>query len=231
MADNFWLGLLLKLTDQDIASIGTAAPLEPARRLISACEAEDDFSAGRQCFWSCLSVREQASQVPGFATDAQFKSLARLFRLCMTEVQPGPTRSRLAFAVSRVYAQFARGIVHVFLGSDKPSEPAGLTIGNNFWEAELPVLQLRKAQGIVTEILVHVQGSTTTWEDLDVPLWRRDFHPSLDDPVTRPSFIEAGWSQEQWDQWRQEEPRRKPLTLRKLRGLVSKFRSKIHSFV
>lgn len=121
-------------------------------------------------FWSCFEARIKAQhellQRDG-AMDHSYPFISFLFALCTVlrnEVDGGVYTSQMtmvSYAISRVYASLARGTALVFLSTDKPTEPTGITLGNNFWEAELPVLQANKAHGIIHDILALVNTRPT----------------------------------------------------------------------
>jgi len=115
--------------------------------------------------------------------------------------------------------------VQLYLSSDKDSEGVGLTVNNNLWCAELPTL---KAASVEISVFLYSDG---TWRgpvnlnDLDIPVWRRNWHP-LDNDIHRSSFVEPHYNITDFDSWRLA-PARPYISLSYLRALVARL---VHKF-
>ena len=174
------------------------------------------------CFWSGRAARVRAKAQLDALTDMDVPPLAWMW-------QQQPPSSATSFAISRWYAGLACRTAHVFLSSDKPAEATGLTVGINFWEAELPVLCARLHQNLLARIVFHVHNADTdTWALPIVgvhalpdalPVYRRVCH-DLDEPSVHPSFVTDEKTQAEWDAWRVRPPRR-GCSLRVLRACVA----------
>jgi len=230
------------LTEDDVSFLGTSHALPHidvvhglARKWMSTPpNVEHAFWTGMVARQHCVVQRNQMSLWRD--ADCPFTSL--LFDLCVAvrESQGGrhcAALTLISYAISRLYASMARGTVHVFISSDKPTEPPGLTPGNNFCEAELPVLQDLVHQGLVDDILVYTYTAQSGWAngtpfaDIDLPIWRRTWHPLLDPLETKSSFVLQYTTQAEWDAWRLEPPRTFT-TLCALRRIVTHWKALCH---
>lgn len=137
--------------------------------------------------------------------DSDCSVLRELFVACTRE------KVDRGFELSRAYASFAkRGLITVYLGSDKDSEPIGFHIGNNFWSAELPYLRQLLRQGVIDDVIFKlvseekvVRELSLQHDDLHLPLWRRQWHPH-DGEERKDSFV---WEDTDWENWRRAPPR------------------------
>ena len=170
---------------------------------------------------AAATVAETGPVVTGVVrciTDAQHEGVASLFRCCSL-VQPllrclsgsghgdaaaAAAAARAGYAASSVYASGARGDAHVYVGSDKASEACGFHVGNNLWEAELPVLRRLQDRGLVHRIVLHTAHPISPRR---MPLWRRQWHPALDAAERRLRFVGHCRVQREWDEWRERPPR------------------------
>lgn len=157
------------------------------------------------CFWSCRPGKEMARNDADSFTDEDCLVLKRLFTYC------SENKLNYGFALSQAYASFAcGGVISVYMGTDKASEPVGFHVGNNFWCAELPYLRQLLRAGKISDIVFKIveEGSvkreiSVTRDVVDLPLWRRDWHPQ-DGAETKASFV---WDDTDWESWRKVPPR------------------------
>lgn len=141
----------------DMDSIGTRDETQVAKAfksLVRELEAEG-FSNGEgkpRNFWSGDLARGIAYADEGFLSDSKIPTISVLFDLCWLIQQSEADSKRndlyslLPSAISSLYALDAKDPIHVFLSSNKSSEPPALQAGNHFWEGELPVLIRRANQ-------------------------------------------------------------------------------------
>ena len=228
--------VLLSLNQVDVESID-----EDAKHATPNAQAFLDFCSTRivrepHCFWSgrTAKLRAQAAKPEQYRSDAEVPFVATLFRTCMSlECVSPQQRRQISFAISRVYALYSEGPhALVYLSSDKPTESAGLTVGTNFWEAELPVLSRMVSVGRLTALQYFVYDQTlsrwTTREQVDtLPIYRRYAHP-LDPLSVLGSFVEDRFGQNDYDMWRLTAPRR-AIILGRVRSIVAIWTGKRHS--
>jgi hypothetical protein len=236
-----------ELTTADVDVLGTSAenkaenkasPASKFRHFVYEQEHKNinAFRNVPHCFWSGIQARARANVLAreGKAvTDSSYPFISFLFAVCSTIRSEaggvyGGHETLISFAISRIYASFAQDLALVFLSSDKPSEPTGITLGNNFWMAELPVLQANKHNGKITDIKVSI-NTNSIWETysfnelLFLPLWRRSWH-MLDDIKHKPSFVTQKMETADWEAWRTAPPR-KPITVYTLFHICRKWKT------
>ncbi|AHC55133.1 hypothetical protein D1R32_gp416 [Tunisvirus fontaine2] len=204
--------LFARLTQRDFVSVGTGEETDVALEFLRLVqENEPDIGKkGEHRFWSGMEAKKQS--VKGTVSDADYPYISYLFGLCKENGQYSKQMVLVSFMISSCFAYFSRGVAHVFLSSDKPTEEAGLTTGTNFMEAELPVLQRLKRRGKISGIFV--SRFTSGWtepqelnESFDIPVWRRNWHP-MDGEQTKKSFVWQNMTQDDWEEWRKTEPRK-----------------------
>lgn len=174
------------------------------------------------CFWCCKEGRTKALLETQFVTDSGYPIIKLLFEYCTLIKEQVGKREKymtlLSFGISRLFASYAKRDVpqdiHVFMSSDKSIENTGFHIGNNFWMAELPVLHDFLRNNYITDIILHICEKGQWSHDLSIkhdiinlPLWRRKWHP-LDGKSTIKSYVDDNFTQNEWDQWRKEPPRK-----------------------
>lgn len=146
-------------------------------------------------FWNGQLGKEKAKETSCLAySDSSIPSTHIMFKLSQMidnqEELSGqqPYLFRMAGNInSAIFALQARGVVDVFLSSDKPSEKPGLTVGNHFWEYEFPVLENLRQREIVDQIRFHVfdegqwkQGDLNDYQFSHLlRLYRRQAYPSI----------------------------------------------------
>jgi hypothetical protein len=212
-----------------VQSIGTAQPTRAASAFGALFDTYASIPGGREyAFWCGRQGRQEAASRPDLWKDSDCRFVSLLFDLLALVRRLGggahsDAMTRAFFAVSRAHAAGAQGVSHIFLASDKPTEPPGLTQGTNLYEAELPVLRHLQRTGRISAIIVYTHDSDGAWSNgsnldaVDLPVWRRTWHP-LDGEAAKPSFVEQHMTEEQWTQWRCAPPRR-PVMLSALREL------------
>lgn len=157
------------------------------------------------CFWSCQPGKEMAQRDVYSFTDEDCLVLKRLFAYC------SKIKLDYGFALSKAYASFAaQGVISVYMGTDKLSEPVGFHIGNNFWSAEFPYLRRLLREGKIADIILKIveEGKikreiSVSKDTIDLPLWRRNWHPH-DGEERKKSFV---WKNNDWQSWRKAPPR------------------------
>jgi hypothetical protein len=188
------------------------------------------------CFWSGIAAKKYVLANTHIRTDYDYQIINLLFELCeMIRADNGDQHSKqmtlVSYAISGCYTHLCTGTVHLYLSSDKQSEPVGLTVNNNFWCGELPILQQLRMKGIVDNIVVHLHHDVDVdvdpnvdinvdptfdydhnqcvsfgFDQLDVPVWRRSWHP-LDSMDHKLSFVVQGMTDDQYEEWRMLRPR------------------------
>lgn len=131
-------------------------------------------------FWSGAEAKKKAKeeyQKTGELSDAEVPALVVLFNIVSIFEKefymPLSANSGLSDAyknlavilpdaLSRLYASESEGEANVYISSDKSSEPAALTMGNNFWNAELQTLQRREKPAPIW-IHLHNPHSADPW--------------------------------------------------------------------
>lgn len=195
------------------------------------------FSNKLPCFWSCKEGRNQAKKFIECCTDDQCPIIKELFDYCKSTNRHDEFMTELSYAISRIYTNHIRNIqkdnkiIHVFMGSDKKSEATGFHVGNNFWMAELPILQKLLFDNIITDIILHIydydgnhiKDYSIKNDEIDLPLWKRNWHP-LDDVSTKRSYVDGITLQEDWDKWRNYPPR-PYITYSKLKNIIYKWKT------
>jgi hypothetical protein len=196
------------------------------------------FSDKLPCFWSCREGRNKAKEYKECCTDDECPIIKSLFDYCKSTGRHDEYMTELSYAISRLYALNIKNIkkdnkiIHVFMGSDKKSEITGFHVGNNFWKAELPILQNLLCENIINDIILHVydyEGNhirdySIKNDDIDLPLWRRNWH-ILDDISTKNSYVDGITTQEGWDKWRTY-PSRPYITYSKMKDIIMRWKSK-----
>ena len=120
------------------------------------------------------------------------------------------------------------------MGSDKRSEATGFHIGNNFWSAELPILQEMLWEGKIDGlklVILDADGNISknidvATDHVDIPLWRRTWH-HMDSEQSKKSFVDGLIHQHEWDAWRLEPPR-PSLTYARMKYFIAKWRNIIN---
>ena len=194
-----------------------------------------------RCFWAGTQARSKALKEENYITDTMHPIIGKLFNIC-SEIRVHNGHSEqltlISYAISKAYASYSRGIVKIFISSDKLSESPCLTVGTNFWEAELPVLRHLERQNLVKlnvylhigDLISHTDCSVSSLETanrywigpfthLSLPVVRRQWHPL--DYGCRDSFVVQGMNQDDYDNWRSRPPR-KYTSMAMLRKCVSK---------
>lgn len=236
----------------DINTIGTQNATRKASIFTNYIENIDGgFNDLIPCFWSCKDGKIEAMKQKEFSTDQDHPIIKLLFEYCTIirknieqiyheknfKDDSGNNMKKIynlmtqfSYGVSRIYARRVKNFtknnqtIHVYIGTDKATEPPGFHIGNNFWKAELPVLQSFLHDGIIQDIILHIAqyngslcdgyGYNPNWklslsmfnDDINIPLWRRNWHP-MDNLESSKSFTRPDMSQHDWNKWRLEPPR------------------------
>ncbi|HET9843772.1 MAG TPA: hypothetical protein VFP93_03850, partial [Gammaproteobacteria bacterium] len=244
--------ILVNFTQADADSIGSGKETSNALKFIDLMKGleKSGFNGTRNMpinFWSGNIGRTRAHLNPQQEfSDSEVTSLVVLFDLCgliqkfeSKSAQQDPNfkktlSSLLPEALSKLYANEARGNVNVYMASDKLSELSGLTAGNNFWNAELPTLQSLLHLGKVKAILVHTYDhATKSWKspvnindrEADViNIVRRCSHPGSGKlPAdTDPQLFVQDRSQKEYEVWCNTASARSLIQLGKLRKFTSK---------
>jgi hypothetical protein len=236
-----WLDIHLpEMTLEDINSIASPNPTKLVEEFSHQIYSIKDGMINKlPCFWSCREGKLEATAHQEFATDNDYPIIRELFAYCSAakmRVDYNETiMTALSYGISRIYAlnvkNFPGTKVHVFLGSDKSSELTGFHVGNNFWKAELPVLQDLLHREMIEDIILHVCDNGI-WartisiknDTINLPLWRRNWHP-LDGEHTKNSYVNSNFTQEDWNTWRSAPPRTY-ITFSRLRYFAQIWRKK-----
>lgn len=201
----------------DIKSIGTDNSTKLASELeLYINNLNIEIPDKMPCFWCCKDGRKKALLQEELITDDKIPIIRLLFEYCKF-IREKTTRNNsrmvlFSYSISRLYALYARkssiNPVYVFLSSDKSIEATGFHIGNNFWEAELPVLQNLLNKGFISDIIFNIYDIDDSerilsikHDTIDLPLWRRKWHP-MDGENTKISFVDSSFTQKEWDEWR-----------------------------
>jgi hypothetical protein len=175
-------------------------------------------------FWSGMKGREKAHAQANELSDSSVPSVCLLFDIC-SEIQKAEHQdnylhlsSVLPEIISRVYASKAQGVVNVYVSSDKNSEDPGLKIGNNFWSAELPILQFLKQNKKVSKVNIHLYHPLNNqWEVIDfhskkssyIPILRRTAHTVISHSKDDIKKFEYYRPEQEFKKWCEiSEPRR-----------------------
>lgn len=218
-------GLFSQVTSTDYDSL-CHSPTPLASKLLA--EAKRWIPAGPHSFWAGRAARQRACLTPYAESHVPFMSF--LFIWCQRYIKKNKSDSvkLLFFTISRLFARTTIGLASVFLSSDKPSEEPGLTVGTNFWEAELPVLWTLQKQGTV-QVLIYMGGwkkavALSSVNLKSIPIYRRYAH-SLDRKDCRDSFVSDDFTQMDYDAWRTQPPRR-GILVGKLHGFACQWKLK-----
>lgn len=198
------------LSISDWQSVGTHSPTPHARVFLQAVEKK--IIRSPHCFWSGKAARTQAYEQTDYVCDNQVPLVSVLFEKGKKEAKDPLIQKEFFFAISRLFALTSTSAL-IFLSSDKPSEPPGLTIGTNFWEAELPVLWRLRQEGklSICEICLMETGKATRNLDLSqeslasFPIYRRYKHPYDAD---EDSFVQDHYKAQDYEKWRKAKPRK-----------------------
>ena len=222
-------------TVDDVESINALGnPTTKARQFLDFCRPH--MTSELHCFWAGRQGKLKARESKEYKSDADVPFVSALFALCTALKDQGNPQSVVklfAFAVSRLFASYSKGpTAVVFLASDKPSEPAGLTVGTNFYEAELPVLATLLRVGQLKQIHIYTQQSADGWQGplvfprdlVELRIYRRYVHP-MDPCRMRVPFVSDEYTQADYERWRLE-PARRGTTVAFMRRIVLKWRRK-----
>ena len=117
------------LTLEDILSICTENATERAKHFELVVK-NIEVTNLPPCFWCCMEGRKRAMLCEGFMTDQGYTNIKRLFDFCsQSKHKYEHFMVQFSFAISRLFASYARGIAHVFIGTDKKNEKPGLVTG------------------------------------------------------------------------------------------------------
>jgi hypothetical protein len=194
--------VLITCTIDDLLSIGKSEQIRYRIRYLTWFAEKYYTASQKRLFWSCRPGRELAQKFAstnnGYITDSH-PGIVALFNHCKIAQRYVKNKSLLGYIVSGIYASSAKGDVHIFIGTDKIIDACGFHVGNNLWEAELPVLRRLQNKNQINNIWVH-----TTQPILlkSMPIWRRKWHPHLDKKVNKSLFVEDTFTQQEWDEWR-----------------------------
>jgi hypothetical protein len=235
--------IISQFTQDDFDSIGMIQTSERVRSLINCFTMLDEngfpFVNSRKInFWSGQNARLRA-QSDDALTDNKVPSISIGFDIC-TIIQKIERKNNsfilssfLPSIISSVYASQARGEVNVYLSSDKLSEPSSISVGNNFWNGELPVLQKLYQQNLIRKIWIHLQIEKDTWAppiDLNseeanhIRLIRRHAYlsnnPMLNDSDLSSFIVEQKMGPTEYSAWCQNAASRPFITLGKIRQIA-----------
>jgi len=248
------LGQILQLFDTlcyaDVESIGDEQVTSNAKILldiINSNQTSDERSNNvinnvsndnYHCFWAGMKARQYLLSRHDVKTDYDYTILCVLFELCgmlrqeCNDGQHSEHMTIVSYAISACYATLSTGIVNVYISSDKQSESGGLTLGTNFWEAELYTLQKMRRRGLVTDIIIYTINHDGSFANdgisvniINIPIWRRQHHPTLDSQDSKQSFVTQGMTNSDYDNWRLHPPRNY-ITVNKVRHIIAKWRSR-----
>lgn len=199
---------LFSLTEDDVNSVGTNNLTDRANLIIKLCEPFFEC-CDYYIFWSTKSARTEAYKLIGdkYKLDANHGFITKMFSKWtnIAEHNNSDQMVLISFMISRIYALQATKNAIIFLGTDKNTEKPGFHVGNNLWNAELPVL--RYICPNIKFIIVDKEYNFNVLKcPMLLPIWRRDFH-MLDNPATIKSFVKRSYKQEDYDNWRKESPR------------------------
>lgn len=222
------------LTSEDIDSIGSSSPTKTATEFVKfTSQYNTNTESSEHCFWSGMEAKKKAQSLTNLLKDSDYAVINLLFEICVMVRENNDDTyfeelTRVSFATSRVFALFSKGNAHIFVSTDKDSEPPGFTCNNNFWDAELPILQMLYFTKVVTNIWLYFYDHTIkSWldpvsihqTDIDFPIWRRKWHPILDKVDIKDSFVHQKMTPSQWDSWRKNKPRTY-ITFQKLKQVI-----------
>ncbi len=236
------LAVLPSFNLHDSETIGAENPTENARKFMGLfAYLEANGFPGPSIyrkpvnFWSGEAARSRAVSLETELSDNQAPAIAVMFDLCeaIQDIQGeyNTWLRLLSASISRIFAMHAFGVANVYISSDKPCEDAGLTVGNNFWEAELGILQRRLAKQQISDIRIHVFDhlrqvwnppvSLNSPEGMGLQIRRRSFHRH-DDEAHLDRF-KAGKSEAERELWRQS-GQRPTITLGSLKRIAGRWR-------
>ena len=120
-------------------------------------------------FWSGDSAFDKASNIPDEISSAKVPNMALMFDMTglingMQDTLDFKIPGEITQALSRWYAMGAKGSVNIYISSNKASEGPALTMGNNFWIAELVTLQERLKNGEIDAIKINMYDHRTGQE-------------------------------------------------------------------
>jgi hypothetical protein len=166
------------------------------------------------CFWSCRDGRKIAKMSTDYCTDDDCMIISSLFKYCsaLNKINFSELLVELSFSISRAYASLSKDKAILFMGSDKSTEAPGFHLYNNLWSAELPILMSKLRNGELQDIVLKIINNDTVVRELsmkndviDLPLWRRNWHPL--DGDNKNIFVDNCKVDSDYDKWRLEPPR------------------------
>ncbi len=233
--------VLKKFDEKDMNTIGTGKESPAAKEWLDCFRWLEEHGLQHVQkepinFWSGSAAKRKARRARS-CSDSDIPAIRAMFRLtgAVWNHEAKTNRDHLTTilpnAVSAAYASRATGVANVYVSSDKKSEPfAGLTIGNNFWLGELPILQRMVKSGQVEKILIH-RKTPGGWKG---PIDFNDFDASKHIIVRRREAQEGDkhpeafypkkqMTKKQLNEWKETSPARPATTLGKLRSIGEKF--------
>lgn len=235
-------------TEEDYESIGSTLPTPRTKELIECFESLDQngFSLAQGNiinFWSGDEAKKRAWNDDSLS-DSKIPAIAVGFDICRAIQQIENKKKyhimarKLPNIVSAIFSSLAKDEVRVFISSNKQSEPASIIAGNNFFKAELPVVQRLASQNIVTKIFIYLQSKEGIWQhpvefnskEADcIPVVRRLPYKSgkveLDDKDSTPFVVIERWKdRNHFKNWCDTAPARPSITLGQLRSIARKFK-------
>lgn len=156
--------VLCRLQEKDLASLGSEKPT-PATKAFLDCfrKLEQHGFYGshghRLNFWSGQEARKKAVQDPGSKSDGEISLISLGFTLCNVVLsKENPTDRKISTflrqAFSKMFSSQAVGDVIAYVSCDKESDVPALSVGNCFWNNELPTLRNLQETGILNRIYV-----------------------------------------------------------------------------
>lgn len=191
---NILHNIFIKMALIDIESICTKTPTVLAYELERYVKNTMITINKTLCFWSCREGKEKALAQKEYSIDNDYPIIKLLFEYC-TVIRENMSQhhdlmTSFSCAISRLFVSSIKDIalpdniprnVHVFMGSDKSTENVGFHVGNNFWEAELPILKDYSNKGYIEDIILHIFENGSNIRNLsmnndviNLPLWRRN---------------------------------------------------------
>lgn len=166
-----FLKVTLNFSPKDVEYLGTAketlnggAFMELMRKL------EDNGFSGTRGenlnFWSGGDAFNKATNTSGEISSSKVPNMALMFDVIelikdMKDTLDISIPEEVTQGISRWYAMRANGTVNVYISSNKPSEGPALTMGNNFWIAELVTLQEKLKNGEIDSIMINLYDHRT----------------------------------------------------------------------
>lgn len=173
---NKFVELSFKLTSADIDLLGTDKETKNGQAVIALLTEleKNGFSGTRNenlNFWSGKYGADKAESTPGEISCSEVPSISVLFSLYnmvsdyLDEEKGASIPNFLQEALSKLYALKAKGHVNVYISARNRADEARLTIGNNFWNAELFTLQQKLRKGEIDSINIHLfDGQNNQWK-------------------------------------------------------------------